>query len=328
MTIQKVGLILGLIVVLQADPYALGHGVQVDKALNVGGYFSTEFSVQGGEKTLAFEDLAIMAYGDVNPMFSYMTEFESIGFYQKNLTNGIETSHRQFHAERAYGDVWLSDAYNIRFGKQITPIGYWNREPINVLRDMSSNPLYCSLLFPKFLTGIDINGYIPRVEGMTYHLFGQKNPDLDDEYVNIRNKHFFGLSVEKELSTEYSSGGSIGEYITLTEQRTRFLQLNAKYDDVKWQFMSEVLLAKSYYSSGDIDITFTGYAQGMFRYSAENAILGRYEHFKDHHVGREDNIAIVGYSYRPSYPISLKGEYQLHSLDNENRALFSFSVLF
>ena len=328
MTIVKVGLILGLIAVLQADPYTLGHGVQADKALNVGGYFATEFEFKGRDRTFTLDDIAVMAYGDINPMFSYMAEFEAIGFYQKNLTDGSQTSKRQFHAERMYGDVWLSDAYNIRFGKQITPIGYWNKEPINVLRDMTSNPLYSFLLFPKFLTGIDINGYVPAIEGLKYHLFGQKNPDLDDEYINIRNKHFFGLALEKEISTDYSCGGSIGDYIPIASQRTRFLQANAKYDDSKWQVLSEVLLAKSEYGGTDSDYTLSGYVQGMLRYTPQYAFLGRYEHFNDHHMGSEDNIGTVGFSYRPIYPVSFKGEYQLHSLNNESRALFSFSVLF
>jgi len=328
MTIQKIVLSFVLIASMHADPYTLGHGVQVGSALNIGGYFATEFEKKGDNKTFTLDDVAIMAYGDINPMFSYMAEFEAVGFYQKNFTNGDESNHRQFHAERVYGDLWLNDAYNIRFGKQITPIGYWNKEPINVLRDMTSNPLYSTLLFPKFITGIDINGYVPSIEGMKYHLFGQKNRDLDDEYINIRNTHFFGLALEQEISNDYSYGGSIGDYITLTSQRTRFLQANGKYDNSKWQVLSEVILAKSDYNAGDSDYTFSGYAQGMYRYTSEYGLLGRYEHFNDHHSGSEDNIGIVGFSYRPIYPVSFKGEYQIHSRNDENRALFSFSVLF
>jgi hypothetical protein len=328
MMIQKIGLFFALIAIVHADVYTLGHGVQLNKALNIGGYFATEFESKGKDKTFTLDDVAVMAYGDLNPMVSYMAEFEAVGFYQKNFTNGDEVSHRQFHAERVYGDLWLNDAYNVRFGKQLTPIGYWNKEPINVLRDMTSNPLYSYLLFPKFLTGIDINGYVPSIDGMKYHLFGQKNRDLDDEYINIRNTHFFGLALEKEISSDYSCGGSIGDYIPLASQRTRFLQANAKYDDSKLQVLSEVLLAKSEYGATGSDYTFSGYVQGMIRYTSQYSFLGRYEHFNDHHSGSEDNIGILGLSYRPIYPVSFKGEYQVHSLNDENRALFSFSVLF
>jgi hypothetical protein len=318
----------GLVLNLHAEEYQLGRGVQINDYLNMGGYFSAELESNRQSDSFTLDDVAVMAYGDINPMFSYLTEFEAVGFYHKNLTDGIEDGDRKFHIERLYGDLWIADAFNIRFGKEITPIGYWNTEPINVLRDTTSNPLYSMLLFPKFLTGIDINGYVPQIEGMKYHLFGQNSRDLDEEYINIQNTHFFGFSVEKEFSLESTGGGSIGEYITKTHQRTRFIQANMKYDDAQWQLMSEALVAKSEYNDTQSDYAFSGYAQAMFHYTPEHAIIGRYEYFNDHHSNYKDNIAVLGYSYRPWYPVSLKGEYQWHSQNDENCALFSLSVLF
>lgn len=311
-----------------ADDYELGHGVHVNDYLNVGGYFSSEFESNSQSDTFTLDDVAVMAYGDINPMFSYLAEFEAVGFYHRNLTDGTEDGSQKFHAERFYGDLWMSDDFNIRFGKMITPIGYWNMEPINVLRDTTSSPLYSMLLFPKFLTGIDINGYVPKTEGMRYHLFGQNNRDLDEEYINIPNTHFFGFSLEKELSMEWNTGGSVGEYITKTNQRTRFIEANLKYDDTQWQIMTEALIAKSDYNDIQDDYALAGYAQAMYRYTPEHALIGRYEYYNDHHTEYKDNITILGYSYRPLYPISIKGEYQWHSQHDENRALFSLSVLF
>ncbi|HEX5328877.1 hypothetical protein [Sulfuricurvum sp.] len=311
-----------------AQEYELGHGVSLNEYLNVGSYFSTVFESNKHNDTWMLDDVAVMAYGDINPMFSYLAEAEAVGFYSKNLTDGAEGGSKKFHIERLYGDVWMSDDFNIRFGKMITPIGYWNKEPINVLRDTSSNPLYSTLLFPRLLTGIDINGYVPAIEGLRYHLFGQNNRDLDEEYINIRNNHFYGLSLEKEFSMEWSGGASIGEYITKIDQRTRFLQAGTKYDDTQWQLTLETLLAKSEYADGQDAYALSGYAQAMYHFSPEHALIGRYEYFSDHHTDYRDNIAILGYSYRPLYPVSLKGEYQWHSLHDENRALFSLSVLF
>ncbi|HEX5670345.1 MAG TPA: hypothetical protein VFX66_02315, partial [Sulfuricurvum sp.] len=317
--------ILGLSVLLaasllQAEPYTLGSGYQVDPALNIGGYFSSQFEVQGSQKSIiAPDDIAVIGYGDINPMLSYLAEVEAASVYYKNLSNGDENRNLKFHIERLYGDLWLSDAYNIRFGKQITPIGYWNKEPINVLRDSTSSPLYSMLLFPKFLTGIDINGYIPGTEATQYHLFGQNNRDFDQEYMNIRNTHFFGFSVEKELSEDWSGGGSIGEYIpSIGAQRTRYVQVNAKYDDSLWQVMAEGLAAKNEYANTS-DYAISGYVQGMYRYTLQHGVIGRVEHFRDYHTHYEDNIAVLGYSYRPWYPVSFKGEYQWHSQKNENR---------
>ncbi len=315
-------------VVLYADPYSLGQGLHINPMLNVGGYYSSELESKNSEETFTLDDIAVMAYGDINPMLSYLAEFEAVGFYRKNFSTGEESGSQRFHAERFYGDLWLTDAYNLRFGKMITPIGYWNMEPINVLRDTTSSPLYSLLLFPRFLTGIDLNGYIPGLDGTKYHLFAQNNHDLDAEYINIPNTHFYGFSAEKEFNSDWSSGGSVGEYRTLTNQRTRFVQANAKYDDTKWQMMSEMMVAKNEFATNDQAITFSGYAQGMYRYSQEHAFVTRYEYYNDHHSNYVDNIGVFGYSYRPLYPVSLKGEYQWHSLNNENTLLFSLSVLF
>lgn len=317
-----------LLTFVYADEYELGRGYKINDALQVGGYFSTEMQLKNNQDTAGVEDVAILAYGDINPMVSYLAELESVGFYSKNFSNGTDGGSQKFHIERLYGDLWMADAYNLRFGKQITPVGYWNKEPVNVLRDTTSNPLYSMLLFPRFLTGIDINGYVPETEGLRYHLFGQNNRDFDEEYINIPNTHFFGLSVEQEFSIDFNGDGSFGQYITNTNQRTRFIQVGAKYDDSTWQVLAEALAAKSDYTDNTEGNALSGYLQTMYRYTPEHAFIGRYEYFNDNHAHYKDHIGIVGYSYRPLYPISLKGEYQWHSLNNENRALFSFSVLF
>ena len=154
-----------------AEGYEFGHGYALHDSLTAGGYISTEFESNTQSDTFTVDDVAVMAYGNVGSNFSYLAEMEAVGFYHKNFDNGSEGGSQKFHIERLYGDVWLSDAFNFRFGKQITPIGYWNLEPINVLRDTTSNPLYSKLLFPKFLTGIDMNGYLNSTT--RYHLFGQ-----------------------------------------------------------------------------------------------------------------------------------------------------------
>ena len=313
---------------LQAEPYKMGQGLKVNDALNIGGYFATEFESNKNSDSATLDDVAIMAYGDLHPMLSYLAELEAVSFYHKNISDGSHTSDKKFHIERLYGDLWMSDELNIRFGKQITPIGYWNREPINVLRDMTSNPLYSKLLFPKFLTGIDINGLVPKMEGVRYHLFGQNNRDLDEEYINIPNTHFFGFALEKEISNELSSGISIGDFIPNSTKRSQFFQASFKYDNDLWQILAEGLVAKSRYSNNQSEYAFSAYTQGMYRYSQKHAVVGRYEYFDDNRTQYEDNIFTLGYSYRPWYPVSLKAEHQWHSKNDENRILLSFSVLF
>ncbi len=312
-----------------AEPYEFGHGYTLNPWLTVGGYFSTELELGKTEDKIVLDDVAVLAYGQLSSSFSYLAEFEAVSFYEKSLSDGSEHGDQQFHIERLYGDLWVNEAFNIRFGKQITPIGYWNREPINVLRDTTSSPLYSKLLFPKFLTGIDLNGYLPGTEAMTYHLFAQATNDMEDEYINIPNSHFYGLALEKEISMEWSAGGSVGEYIPIQNgERTRFVQMNVRYENSAWSMLAEGIVAKTDYADSGYDYTYSGYVQGLYRFSPEHALVGRYEYYDRRHDDYRDHIGIVGYSYRPLYPVSLKGEYQRHSRQDENRFLFSFAVLF
>ncbi|MFH0710743.1 MAG: hypothetical protein V2A75_11100 [Pseudomonadota bacterium] len=312
---------------MYADGYEFGHGYTLNDSLTVGGYISSEFDSNKQTEKLTIDDVAMMAYGNVGSNFSYLAEMEAIGFYYKNLTDGNEGGSQKFHVERLYGDIWVSDDFNFRVGKQIAPIGYWNLEPINVLRDTTSNPLYSMLLFPKFLTGINMNGYLG--DTTRYHLFGQITHDLDEEYINIPNTHFYGLSLEHELSTDTNFGGSIGEFIALaTDEKTQFIQGNLKSDNGTLFLSVEAIAAKTDYHHTKNDFTLSGYIQSVYHFSNEHALVGRYEYYNDQHRDYKDHIGILGYSYRPIYPISLKGEYQWHSQHDENRALFSFSVLF
>ena len=172
-----------------------------------------------------------------------------------------------------------------------------------------------------------MNGYLNSTT--RYHLFGQATHDMDEEYINIPNTHFYGLSLEHELSMETSFGGSMGEFITLTsDERTRFAQGNIKYDNGSLLLSAEAIAAKTDYRSAKSDLTLSGYIQSVYRFSPQHALVGRYEYYDDQHRDYKDHIGVFGYSYRPIYPISIKGEYQWHSQQNENRTLLSFSVLF
>jgi len=311
-----------------ADNYQVGRGFTINDTLTLGGYISTEFESKAHEDNSAtLDDVAILAYGSINPMLSYLVELEAPGFYSKNLKNGEEDGSQKFHIERLYADVWMADAFNFRIGKQITPIGYWNTEPINVLRDTTSNPLHTKLMFPKFLTGVDMYGYVPKISGLQYHFFAQKNHDFDKEYINLPNTHFFGAVFEQELDMDASAGAGIGDFFTVDHIKNRFVQLNFKFDDGTFQLMTEGMIANKNDGVRQANSK-AGYLQALYRFNSEHAIVSRLEYYNDRYRNYKDEIFITGYSYRPIYPVSLKGEYQWHSQRDENKFLFSFSVLF
>lgn len=313
---------------LKAEEYEMGHGLKVDKNLNLGAYFSVDYETGDKKKQFRVDDVAVMAYGNIEPELSYLLELESSPFYEKNYTADTSTSDRVFHFERFYINYAHSDTINLRVGKQITPIGYWNLEPINVLRNTTSNPLYSYEMFPKLLTGADLYGYLDEDNTLKYHLFLQRNNDLDDEYINIRNNHFFGLSVEYDLSSEISFGGAVAEYITLDNKHVRLMQLNAKYDDYPFALKAEMAYNTVEKRARSKSYQFGGYAQGVYNFNVQHAIIGRYEYFDNDERGKLNHIGVFGYSYRPVYSISYKAEHQFNSDSKSSKSIISFSVLF
>jgi len=315
---------------LKADEYELGHGLKLSDKLSIGAYFSADYETGEQKDQFRLDDVAVLAYGSLTPELSYLVELEAAPFYVKNYTTDTSTSDTRFHYERAYIDYSYSEIFNVRIGKQITPVGYWNLEPINVLRDTSSNPYYSSKMFPKLLTGLDLYGYLDEDNTLKYHLFMQKNKDLDSDYINILNEHFFGISLEYEVGSEISVGGALGEYIASEDDKlVRFVQLNAKYDNYPFVLQSEIAYNKV--DNRDIDeksYQFAGYTQGVYNFNMQHAIIGRYEYNDNNEIGEINHIGIFGYSYRPLYSISIKAEYQWNSESQLSKSLVSFSVLF
>lgn len=309
--------------------YEMGKGLKIDDMLQVGGYFSVDYTYGENESLLRLDDVAILGYGNLNDSLSYLAEFEAAPFYYHDYKTNTDEFDTKFHYERLYFDYKYSSPLNLRVGKQISPIGYWNLEPINVLRDTSSNPKLSSELFPKFLTGIDLYGYIPEFDSLSYHLFGQKTKDLDEEYINIQNKHFFGLSLENEYSYELTFGGSLGQFIEYNKDEVYFFQLNAKYDIEPLVFQFEAALNhKDVYADESVKYKYAAYLQTLYKINENHMLVGRYEYFEDEHLEDVEHIGVVGYSYRPIYPVSLKFEYQLNSHSAQNKSIISFSVLF
>jgi len=315
---------------LSSDEYELGHGLKVHDMLYLGSYFSIDYQSSEEKKQFRVDDVAFLAYGEVSSDFSYLLELESAPTYVNNFTTDTSIKDTKFHYERAYINYMHSEILNARLGKQITPIGYWNLEPINVLRDTSSNPFYSYVMFPKLLTGIDLFGYLDEDNTIRYHIFGQKNEDLDPNYINIQNEDFVGASIGYEFLDEYDIGASLGEYVTTEDDKhIKLIQANAKYDSYPFLLQGEIA-----YNEIDNRVktkksnNLATYVQGMYNINMKHALITRYEYFNDDENFKEYNVGIFGYSYRPLYSISIKAEYQWNSNEYYSKSFISFSVLF
>ena len=307
------------------DDYVLGEGYQVgDLPIYVGGYFSLDYQKKDERDRFRVDDIAFLSYGGTNT-FSYMFELEFKELYVKTDDNGVKTTtkNEKLYVERMYVDYNINDNYQLRLGKYNSPIGFWNLMPINVLRETSSSPLVIDVIFPKFTTGIDV-GYNSFEDGeIKVDLIFQDNSTIDDEYNNYDVVKHYGVGISYELDN-YTFKANLGYFANRNKDDYTYALLSARYEDDNYQFLAEVGAQRSEYNEHN----YAGYVQGLYRFSEQHIGIIRLESFEIERQNLDDAIAIFGYTYRPLYPIALKSEYQLHTINDENQFIFSLSVLF
>jgi len=326
MKVYSLFLLLGTF--LGASEYRLGHGVEINQYLTLGGYFSTKYENSQKTKEYMLDDVALLAYGKLSDNFSYLIELEATQFWVRNFGNDTTQKNMHFHIERAFLNYKQSDYLNLKMGKFITPIGHWNLTPINVLKDTTSNPKYASEIYPKFTTGVMAYGYLPFDESIEYSAFMQQSKDLDPNYVNIETDEYYGVEFKKHFDN-LIVGVNMGEY-ELEEEHRKYFGASLKYEASKVQILAEYshLIYDHPNTSTQEHDKYAYYIQGRYKINRKHFVIGRYERFKDEFHSIDEEIKIIGYNYRPLYPVSLKGEYQLSSDEQNSKVLFSFSVLF
>ncbi len=313
------------------SPYILGNGVQVASLpLYLGGYVSLQYKNKENSKSYSLDDIAFLGYGHVNK-FSYMAEFEFHNLYLKTSTNGTsKVQHNTFlHVERLYADYTFNENYMVRFGKYNSPVGFWNLTPINVLRDTTSNPYSSLIIYPKFTTGL-LGQYVNYQHNtVQIDVIGQYNANLDDDtYNNYSVDEHFGLGVtytKNDLNLKFNVGSFKEGPLHVKSKRRYYALVSLLYEKEKYKVMGEFGTQKSKES---LITKYAGYIQTTYLFAKKHAAIVRLESYNSVELSQKDNIAIVGYTYRPLYPIACKVEYQLHSVHTENQVLFSFSMMF
>lgn len=311
--------------------YALGHGMQVgDFPFYLGGYFSTRYEHKYGEKRkLALDELAVMAYGD-DDKFSYMLEMEAEDVYSEVMGDEVsEVVQENFHIERLYLNYAFNENYAFTVGKYNSPIGFWNRIPINVLRDTSSSPAITSLLFPQFTSGLDLLYHTESENSFSIDTFIQEGEDLDKMINNNSTSDFdverhygMGILLQDEQSSYQLNTG----YFEVSGEESYYYLLAAfKYIQSDFKIQAEV---GTQFNADGYTIPYIGYIQGIYNMQKHHQAILRVEAYKDDKHALTDSFVVLGYTYRPLYPIALKSEYQWHALHKENKLLLSLSILF
>ncbi len=313
------------------ERYQLGNGLQIGSLpLYIGSYFSLVYEhIDEKDPSLTLDDVAIMVYGEYSH-FSYMLELEAEDLYHKVL-GGRESREpkEHLHMERFYVDYEFDDHSMLRMGKQNSPIGFWNLNPINVLRDTSSSPTIVEQLFPLLTSGV-VFGYTQEEQmRTTINLIAQESEDIEkaihsDIYNNFDlNRHYgVGITLQENAMSCKVSGGY---FRTIADEEYTYLLAAFKYQEDNFKLQGEI---GRQFSKERSTIPYIGYLQYSQFFEQKHEAIIRVESYHNRVEDRSDNFIVLGYTYRPLYPIALKGEYQWHTYEQENKLLFSLSVLF
>jgi hypothetical protein len=311
--------------------YQLGQGIQIDGLpLYLGGYFSTEYEhAYDKKRSLSLDELAVMAYGEYNN-FSYLLELEAANIYSEVFGDETsEESNKEIHIERLYLNYDFNENYGLKLGKFNSPIGFWNRIPINVLRDTSSNPSITELLFPRFTTGADLLYQTENSTQLAVDTIIQGGEDLDnafnqDVYNNFDVDSHYGLGLSLQKDT-WNYQFNIGYFHLTSAEKYYYLLGAAKYEKDEIKLLGAL---GTQMNEEGTTIPYIGYIQGSYMLKENHQAIVRFETYKDDITDIKDTFTVIGYTYRPLYPIAIKGEYQWHSLHEENKMILSISVLF
>ncbi len=345
--------------------YEFGRGLKLKWfPLRVGGYLSVKYRwTNKDEFEFNFENLAVLLYGDISKRTRFFFELEARNLYLKKREIEIEEEYdededdddddeeeeyeedekyreieieieREFEikpeVERIYLDYLISDALRLRVGKFITPIGIWNPIHIPPLKWTSIDPPAATDFFPRFTTGLKIYGLLPfQNESWEYSVFIQKTKGIDDRNNNVRTDNFYGLEIKKffsDISVEFS----IGKFKDLSISRDiQFTGISFDVPYRRFRMMSEFIYGTE--KGSNVYSRKSYYIQGIYRVFSKNYLIVRNDYFDNQKNNRNIKAILVGWNYRPLYPISLKVEFQWKKDSLEGDLLefaTSFAVLF
>lgn len=319
----------------QESEYTLGQGIKIPQTpLYLGGYISTDYAYfpEQKENRLRIDDIALLAYGRTGKL-SYLAEFEYKEFYTKTWGDTkYHEDNTHLLTERVFASYLLDENYRLQVGKFNVPIGFWNLTPINVLRETSSSPLSNSILFPRFITGINLEYKHYSEYELKINILMQENKDLDRKYNNFEIDALYGLGVEygtHDISLRLDGGYFHLREPLLDEREIYYGLASLKVQKERYEIMAEL---GTQFSKERTLVPYAGYLQGVYRLTEKHHLISRLESYKQYRSlnasATKDTIAILAYTYRPLYPIALKAEYQFHSLAEQDGVIFSFSVLF
>jgi hypothetical protein len=138
--------------------------VSSPRPIHLGAYGSLVFSHSSGDPSGASDDIpagdaAVLISGTLGTRLSYFLDLQAASWTDENWT-GQREEHR-LNVARLYAEYTVSDAFRLRLGRFLTPVGQWNEIFAEPLTRTVLRPLTTYRPFAKSLTGVLAAGTVP-----------------------------------------------------------------------------------------------------------------------------------------------------------------------
>jgi hypothetical protein len=303
---------------LATDPTSYGWNIP-NTSLNIGGYIDSTYDKKR-EDAFMFNDIALLFSSHENH-FDMLGEVEISHLTLDGKSNG--SSDIEIILERLQLAYSLENEQMFTIGRFNSDIGYWNQAPINILQDSITKPHIVKNIFPKATTGLMYKKGFDDENQLSITLQHNRDVGNHDESIVV-DRHlamgYHGISSDR-LSWRVS-GGSFRKY---SGEETYYFGVGTEYDGDLLTLQGELFTQQNH---REFEIPYSGYLQSVWHLANRQDGMVRFEHYKDELLDVHEAIVLVGYAYRPSENIVLKGEYVYHSQLPLKSFVYSFSVIF
>ena len=304
--------------------YQLGKGVRLgDSGVWLGGYASLQVAdLKDKPWSANLSDVSLFV-GWQKGRWRFFSEFELGDGLAVSNGQGLTTHQGYFDLERLYLDYLVDDAFKVRGGKFLTPIGRWNQIHADPLVWTTSKPLILYDVFARHVTGGMVYGNFEALDKLwSYAVYGGGGdqldfvPTADSSDDNFRDTA--GARLYHESPGQIQFGLSYAHYYKLLGHTGEKDLLGC---DFFWT-------RKRYEISGEFVYRFgTGsantalgepprhdlwglYLQGVAPLVGDLYAVLRYEAFRRERASEPGNLGVAGLAYRPMPPLVFKAEYR------------------
>lgn len=317
------------------DRYTLGAGLPLGSSgVRLGGYASTDFENPTDQRAaFAFDDLSLFVFGDIGSRVHFFVEAEETHFLQID-SDGV-SSQNNADLERLYVDYLHADAFKVRVGKFLTPVGAWNEIHPDPLTWTVSRPVASFATFPAFMTGLQAFGtWATSDRDVDYNVFVQHNESIDRSTGDRHSERMVGGRVRIRQGA-LEIGVPVVRY---TERDTRDVVTFSGADLLartgRLEIRGEATAGRVRSLNGATRAEYAAYLQGVMALTDRFFIVARQEraHSRDDETYTATSAGLL---FRPVPAMSLKLEVQGRSgaffpaeTSTGSRLLAGFGVLF